>query len=122
VRILATFTNSPEFTEFAQDVGVEVICRDAWPEVQKLLEIADFIVIDCRDLLLYRICAHFLLFPWTRKPLVAVELALRRPVAFGTKIWRPDKALVALLRVGHYIHYFRGISGYTTALWDFATP
>jgi hypothetical protein len=63
VRILTNFMNSPEFIEFAQDVRIKVIRSDAWPEVQKLLESADVIVIDCRDLLLYRICVHFPLFP-----------------------------------------------------------
>ena len=50
---------------------------ESWPGVKKkLLAAADLIVIDCRDSLLYKIAGHFLLFPWTRRPLVAVDLVL----------------------------------------------
>jgi glycosyltransferase involved in cell wall biosynthesis len=104
--------NSPEFFESARDKRIEVIRSETWPDVQKLLKGADVIVIDCRDPLLYRICIHFLLFPWTRKPLVAVDLVLRRPVRLAQKIGALIKR-VLLLRVDHFIHYFRDISGYT---------
>jgi glycosyltransferase involved in cell wall biosynthesis len=103
---------SPEFLEFAPDVRIEVIRSEAWPDVQKLLASADVIVIDCRDLLLYRICMHFLLLPWTRKPLVAVDLVLRKPVDLRHRVGAWIKRFL-LLRVDHFIHYFRDISGYT---------
>jgi glycosyltransferase involved in cell wall biosynthesis len=112
VRILTNFMHSPPFIELARDERIEVICRDAWPEVRKRLKSADVIVIDCRDLLLYRICIHFLLFPWTRKPLVAVDLVLRIPVHLKQRIGGLIKRLL-LSRVAHFIHYFRDISGYT---------
>jgi glycosyltransferase involved in cell wall biosynthesis len=104
--------NSPQFIERAGEERVEVICADAWPEVRKLLKSADIIVIDCRDLLLFRICIHFLFFPWTRKPLVAVDLVLRIPVHWKQRIGVLIKRLL-LLRVAHFIHFFRDISGYT---------
>ena len=110
--ILTNFMNSPQFIECARDERVEVICVDAWPEVRKLLKSADIIVIDCRDLLLYRICIHFLLFPWTRKPLVAVDLVLRIPVLWKQRLGALIKRFL-LLRVAHFIHYFRDVSGYT---------
>jgi glycosyltransferase involved in cell wall biosynthesis len=112
VRILTNFMNSPQFVQFDRDDRVEVICRDAWPEVRKQLKNVDVIVIDCRDLLLYRICIHFLLFPWTRKPLVAVDLVLRVPVHLKQRIAALIKR-VLFLRVAHFIHYFRDISNYT---------
>jgi len=104
--------NSPQFIEGVQNERIEVSCSDAWPDVRKLLKSADIIVIDCRDLLLYRICIHFLLFPWTRKPLVAVDLVLRIPVHWKQRVGALMKR-VLLLRVAHFIHYFRDISGYT---------
>jgi hypothetical protein len=104
--------NSLEFIEFAQEVRIKVIRSDGWSAVEKLPESADVIAIDCRDLLLYRICVHFLHFPWTRKPLVAVDLVLRRPVRLGQR----NGALIMRflpLRLDDSIHYFRDISGYT---------
>jgi len=112
VRILTNFMNSPQFVQFDRDDRIEVICSDAWPEVRKLLKSVDVIVIDCRDLLLYRICIHFLLFPWTRKPLVAVDLVLRIPAQLKQRIGAVLKR-VLLSRVAHFIHYFRDISSYT---------
>jgi len=104
--------SSPEFVHFANDERIEVIRSDNWPEVRKFLKSADVIVIDCRDLLLYKICAHFLLLPWTLKPIVAVDLVLRRPVHLRQRILALIKRLL-LSRVHHFIHYFRDISGYT---------
>lgn len=104
--------NSPQFVQFDRGERIEVICSDAWPEVRTLLKSVDMIVIDCRDLLLYRICIHFLLFPWTRKPLVAVDLVLRIPVHLKQRIGALIKR-VLFLRVAHFIHYFRDISNYT---------
>jgi glycosyltransferase involved in cell wall biosynthesis len=110
MQILTNFMNSPEFIE--SDVPVEVIRSDAWPEFRKLLAGADIIVIDCRDLLLLRTCIHFVLFPWTRKPLVAVDLVLRIPTRFGQRIGALIKRFL-FSRVDHFIHYFRDLSGYT---------
>jgi glycosyltransferase involved in cell wall biosynthesis len=104
--------NSPQFVQFDRDERIEVICTDEWPEVRRLLKSVDVIVIDCRDLLLYRICIHFLLFPWTRKPLVAVDLVLRIPAQLKQRIGAVLKR-VLLSRVAHFIHYFRDISSYT---------
>ena len=112
MRILTNFMNSPQFIEPAGDERIEVIRGDTWPEVRKLLGKVDVIVVDCRDLLLYKICLHFLLFPWTRKPLVAVDLVLRMPVHLKQRIGALIKRLL-FLRVAHFIHYFRDISGYT---------
>ena len=112
VRILTNFMNSPKVIELAGDKHIEVIRSEAWPEVRKRLKSADVIVIDCRDPLLNKICVHFLLFPWTRKPLVAVDLVLRIPVRFKQRIGALLKRLL-FRRVTHFIHYFRDISGYT---------
>jgi glycosyltransferase involved in cell wall biosynthesis len=112
MRILTNFMNAPEFVEFTTDARAEVIRSESWHEVRKLLKSADLIVIDCRDLLVYRLCAHFLIFPWTRKPLVAVDLVLRKPTWLRHKLGAVIKRLL-LSRVHHFIHYFKDISGYT---------
>jgi len=104
--------NSPECIQFSDDKRIELVRSEAWHEVKKLLQNVDVIVVDCRDLLLYRICVHFLIFPWTRKPLVAVDLVLRKPERIRERIGALIKRLL-LTRVHHFIHYFRDISGYT---------
>jgi glycosyltransferase involved in cell wall biosynthesis len=104
--------SSPPFLELPDGGRAEIVRSESWPEVARLMATADLIVIDCRDELLYRIATRFLLRPWTRRPLVAVDLVLRKPVK-----WRHRAGAVVkrrlLRRVDHFIHYFRDISGYT---------
>lgn len=104
--------NSPPFVDLPGGDRAELIKAETWREVRSLIPKVDLIVIDCRDLLLYRIAAYFLLSPWSRKPLVAVDLVLRKP---GTLKHRAGALLKRglLRRVDHFIHYFRDISGYT---------
>jgi glycosyltransferase involved in cell wall biosynthesis len=104
--------NSPEFIEAPGGQRAQVIRREAWREVRDLLGVADILVIDCRDLLIYRLAAHFLLFPWTRKPLIAVDLVLRKPLRLRHRLTALFKR-VLLKRIDHFIHYFKDISGYT---------
>ncbi len=72
---------------------------------------ADLVIIDCRDRLIYQICTHFLLFPFARKPLVAVDLVLRRPDRLKSKVSALLKWLL-FSRIDHFIHYFQDLSGY----------
>jgi glycosyltransferase involved in cell wall biosynthesis len=112
MRILTNFMNSPEFIDYPAGGRAEVVRREVWSEVRGLLSAVDLIVVDCRDVLLYRIAAHFLLFPWKHKPLVAVDLVLRRPQ--GLRQWATTRVRRLLFkRVDHFIHYFRDITGYT---------
>jgi glycosyltransferase involved in cell wall biosynthesis len=112
VRILTNFMNSAKFVEVPGAEPAEVICSESWPEIRRLMSTADIIVIDCRDTLLYRIAARFLLLPWTRRPLVAVDLVLRKPVTLRHRVAARIKRLL-FGRVDHFVHYFRDLSGYT---------
>jgi glycosyltransferase involved in cell wall biosynthesis len=104
--------NGPKITQRLGDKRIEVICADSWPEILKQMKTADVIIVDCRDQLLNRICIHFLLFPWTRRPLVAVDLVLRIPRSRKQKFSARIKRLL-FSRITHFIHFFRDISGYT---------
>jgi glycosyltransferase involved in cell wall biosynthesis len=112
MRILTNFMNSPQFIDLPGGGRTEIVRCEEWHEVRGLLGTADLIVVDCRDRLIYRIAMHFLLFPWKRKPLVAVDLVLRKPGG----LWQWVNTQVRRLlfkRVDHFIHYFRDIAGYT---------
>jgi glycosyltransferase involved in cell wall biosynthesis len=111
MRILTNFMNSPQFIDLPGGGRTEIVRCEEWHEVRGLLGTADLIVVDCRDRLIYRIAMHFLLFPWKRKPLVAVDLVLRKPGG----LWQWVNTQVRRLlfkRVDHFIHYFRDIAGY----------
>lgn len=112
MRILTNFMNSPELIEAPGGGYAEILRHEAWQEVRKHLSAADLIVVDCRDFLIYRLAAHFLLFPWRRKPLIAVDLVLRKPQSLRHRFTAVIKRLL-LTRVSHFIHYFKDISGYT---------
>lgn len=112
VRVLTNFLNAPDTIELPSGVRAEVVRAEAWPEVRRLIPGCDLIVIDCRDFLIYKVAAHFTLFPWKRRPLAAVDLVLRRPVSLRHKLTARLKK-VLLSRVDHFVHYFNDISGYT---------
>jgi glycosyltransferase involved in cell wall biosynthesis len=104
--------NTPASVELPGGGQADVVRSETWPAVKKLLAAADLIVIDCRDSLLYKIAGHFLLFPWTRRPLVAVDLVLRKPLRLRQRVNALRKRLL-FTRVDHFIHYFRDLAGYT---------
>lgn len=62
---------------------------------------------------------YFLMFPWKRKPIVAVDLVLRRPKTFPARLAALVKRLL-LARIDHFIHYFRDLDGYSS--WYGITP
>jgi len=80
--------------------------------VRQQLELADLIVVDCRDTLLRKITTYYLLHPWKRKSLVAVDLVLRRPDRLRQRVSALVKR-VLFGRVDHFIHYFKDTTGYT---------
>jgi glycosyltransferase involved in cell wall biosynthesis len=104
--------NAKNAVSLADGVPVEIECADDWREVRKRLPHVDVLVIDCRDTLFYRIAMHFVLLPWRRKPLVAVDLVLRKPKSMRHRVGIFVKRLL-FRQVAHFIHYFHDISGYT---------
>jgi glycosyltransferase involved in cell wall biosynthesis len=69
------------------------------------------ILINCDVSLVYRFCAHFLKLPGSRKPIVAVDLVLRKPEGFSSGLATIGKKLM-LSRVDHFINYFKESEGY----------
>jgi len=91
--------------------GSSVYAR-TFAEFRRALRNADVAVVNCNVNLVLRLCAYFLVFPWRRKPIVAVDLVLRRPYSWSARLATRVKAFL-LGRVDHFIHYFRNLDGYT---------
>jgi len=111
MHILTNFMNSPKFIDLPGGGRAALTCSDDWRDFRKLLTAADLVVIDCRDSLIYQVAARFLLLPWQRRLLVAVDLVLRKPQRLRHRLTTPLKRLL-LMQVDHFIHYFKDISGY----------
>jgi glycosyltransferase involved in cell wall biosynthesis len=111
-RILTNFMNSRGRIEVPSGGCAEVTCAETWPQFQQLLDSADIIVVDCRNRLIFKLAAYFLLRPWKRKSLVAVDIVLRKPLRLRDRASALLKR-VLLRRVDHFVHFFRDVSGYT---------
>src|SRR5580700_8881705 len=112
MKILTNFLGAPDSMELPDGRSVEFLKGESWADFRRQLPGADLVVVNCGDALLYRMAARFLLMPWTKRPLVAVDLVLRRPTAAHSQVAAGIKRLL-LAQVTHFIHYFRDISGYT---------
>jgi glycosyltransferase involved in cell wall biosynthesis len=112
VRILTNFINAPDELELPDSGRVEIVKGESWADIRANLKRADIVVLNCGGTLLYSVARHFMLFPWTRRPLIAVDLVLRRPetTVYRAKAWARR---LLLSQVDHFIHYFRDLSGYT---------
>jgi glycosyltransferase involved in cell wall biosynthesis len=112
MKILTNFMGAPDSMELPDGRHVEFLKRETWADFRRQLAAADLVVVNCGDALLYRMAACFILMPWTKRPLVAVDLVLRRPTAPHSQVAAGIKRLL-LAQVTHFIHYFKDISGYT---------
>lgn len=112
LRMLTNFMNSPESVVSPSGNRVMLLRCETWPEVRRLLDSVDLVIIDCRDTLIYKLAVYKLLRPWRKLPLIAVDLVLRRSFNLRHKLYAVLKRLL-FTRVDHFIHYFRDITGYT---------
>ncbi len=87
------------------------VAASSLAEFRRQLPRADLALINGDIGLVVRLCVYFLIFPWRRKPIVAVDLVLRQPTNWKTRMTAALKALL-LSRVDHFIHYFRDLDGY----------
>lgn len=107
-------TNIPDFPkEWVSSSSVRGTTRTystAWEFFLQSKD-CDAILINCEPRLIYELTFLFLLFPLRRKPLIAMDLVLRRPTTLAGKMTRPFKRAL-FRRVDHFIHYFRELDGY----------
>jgi glycosyltransferase involved in cell wall biosynthesis len=91
----------------------EAVMRRTFSEFLHELPACDLILINGNLALTLSLSVYFLMFPWKRRPIVVVDLVLRRPKTFRARL----KALVRRLllsRVDHFIHYFKDLDGYSS--------
>lgn len=72
---------------------------------------ADVFLINGDTALVLRLCALFLIAPRRRRPIVAVDLVLRRPKNFQARLAVFFKKML-LRRVDLFVNYFQDITGY----------
>ncbi|HVW11042.1 MAG TPA: glycosyltransferase [Bryobacteraceae bacterium] len=111
MRILTNFDRFP-------DAWVSETGQSGSSETAKTLEDflngarrADLLMINCDVGVTLRLCAAFLMRPWRRKPIIAVDFVLRKPRTLSARISVWIKRLL-LSRVDLFIHYFNDLSGY----------
>jgi glycosyltransferase involved in cell wall biosynthesis len=111
MRILTNMKSFPEKWQSSGGIvaSAETACT-AWEFVSRAPHF-DVILIDCDPWLTLKLCALFIPFWFRRKPVVAVDLVLRPPSTWMSKVSRIFKKLL-FLRVDHFIHYFRQLDNY----------
>lgn len=111
MRIVTNFERfEPEWRLDSGESGSAVFAS-SFAEMLRLAPEADLLLVNCDVGLVLRLCAWFLAFPWKRRPIVAVDLVLRKPRTWKARLASAGKARL-LGRVDHFIHYFRDLSGY----------
>ena len=90
--------------------GSTQILSTVWEFVRNVAN-CDAILINCNPALTLQLGALFFFLRFRRKPIIALDLVLRRPVTKPSKLTSRLKKLL-LRRVDHFIHYFRDWSGY----------
>jgi glycosyltransferase involved in cell wall biosynthesis len=118
MRIVTNFERFEPVWSARGESGEAVMAR-TFPEFLRELPGCGLILINGDIDVTLRFCAYFLMFPWKRKPVVAVDLVLRRPKTFQARLAALVKRLL-LARVDHFIHYFRDLEGYSA--WYGITP
>lgn len=111
MTIVTNFDRFPSrWTSATGDSGTAQTAK-TFGDFVKASRTADLLMINCDVALALRLCALFLVCPWLRKPMVAVDLVLRRPKTFRAKASGLLKKFL-LRRVDLFVHYFHDITGY----------
>jgi glycosyltransferase involved in cell wall biosynthesis len=106
LRILTNIERFPPTWRSSAGVdGTACIAQSPWEFVAQAPH-CDVILIDCDPALTLKISALFLIFWFRRKPIVALDLVLRRPTTRKAKLLTKLKKLF-FSRVDYFIHYFR---------------
>jgi glycosyltransferase involved in cell wall biosynthesis len=111
VRLLTNIEDFPKKWRSASGVeGTAQVLSTAWAFVRNSPR-CDGILINCNPALTLQLAAIFVFLPFRRKPIIALDLVLRRPVTQTSKLTRRLKKFL-LGRVDQFIHYFRDWAGY----------
>ena len=111
MRILTNLERFPQrWRSSTGTSGTGKTVRSFWGFVWKAGQ-CDVILIDCDPNLVFKLATIFLPLWFRRKPIVALDLVLRRPTTWRSRAATVLKRIL-LSRVDHFIHYFRQLDGY----------
>ena len=110
--IVTNIRSSPRrWTASSGEEGQSAIAQSIWQLLPYCRHRDAVFVINCDPALVLRLAALFTLVPFLRRPLISVDLVLRRPQGkLQTKVARVKRFLFS--RVDHHIHYFKDLSDY----------
>jgi glycosyltransferase involved in cell wall biosynthesis len=112
MRIVTNFARFPETWKVdGGETGEAKVVR-TFLEFAKGSRHADLLIINGDVDLVLKLSAYFLLFPFLRKPIIAVDLVLRRPEQSKTGDFGRLVKKFLYGRVDHFIHYFTDLSDY----------
>jgi glycosyltransferase involved in cell wall biosynthesis len=114
-RTMLIVTNTRSFpqrwTASSGEEGQSAVAQSLWQLLSYGRRRDAVFVINCDPALVLRLAALFTLVPFLRRPLISVDLVLRRPRGkLQTAVARIKKFLFS--RVDHHIHYFKDLSDY----------
>src|SRR5262245_60410621 len=113
MRIVTNFPNFPsEWQASNGRRGTAHLCRTLGEFIRNRGGPGTVFVVDCNPGLVMGLAAIFLLLPFWRRTLVAVDLVLRRPTTRRQRLMLPLKRFL-LSRSDFYINYFIDVRGLT---------
>src|SRR5580704_15596734 len=111
MTILTNFERFPGHWNSETGKSGSGVSAKTFGDFVRLRRNADLLLINGDVAVTLRLCALFLVCPWLRKPIVAVDFVLRRPMTFRAGIAVLLKKFL-LRRVDLFVHYFHDITGY----------
>ncbi len=111
MRILTNFRRFPQRWRASSGECGEAEIAPSFAAMRAGLKRADAVLVDCDPGLVFRLAALFLAWPPRRRPLIAMDLVLRKPETPLQRLAAYPKRLM-LSQVDHFIHYFKDWSGY----------
>jgi len=115
--ILTDFKKFPKTWKTSGQIGGESHTSLAGASSRDLIKLisefrqADFVLINSGGLNVYWLVVLFWALPFLKKPIIAVDIILRRPHTFKERLVARFKRIL-LKRVDHFIHYFKDLRGY----------
>ena len=111
IRILTNFERFPETWSLPSGESGTAKKLKGFEGFRDNLTSGDLVLLNGDVSLTYSLAGYFLRTPSKRRPFVAADLVLRRPLTLSGSLTLPFKRLL-LRQVDHFIHYFEQSEGY----------
>ena len=112
IRLLTNFQRFPLNWKSSPYAGTAKVAHGAGQLLKNSFG-ADLIIINGDVQAVLSLAFAFFLCPFLRKPLVAVDLVLRKPEGLRSRVGAFIKKRL-FARVDHFVHYFKDLKGYNT--------